>query len=168
TEAQTKSEIKRQIKLCQEEETDLIIVSFHWGIEHTYQPEKKQQRIAHYAIDLGADLILGHHPHVLQGVESYKDKMIVYSLGNFCFGGNTNPSDKDTMIYRQTFVFENGSLSKASSRIIPCSLSSVSTRNNYQPTLLSGKKRARVIHLLNERSQTFQTKVLSSGAIEVE
>ena len=61
------------------------------------------------AIDLGADLVCGHHPHVLQGIEEYKGKNIVYSLGNFCFGGNSAPSDMDSMIFQQTFtISDNG------------------------------------------------------------
>ena len=60
--------------------------------------------LAHLAIDEGADLVIGHHPHVLQGIEKYKGKYIAYSLGNFCFGGNKNPQDKDTMIFQQTFT----------------------------------------------------------------
>ena len=66
--------------------------------------------LAHSAIDNGADLVLGHHPHVLEGIEVYNGKNIVYSLGNFCFGGNSNPSDKDTMIFQQTFTVQNGEL----------------------------------------------------------
>lgn len=59
-------------------------------------------------IDWGADLLVGTHPHVLQGMELYNGKMICYSLGNFCFGGNRNPKDKDTAIYEQTFTFCDG------------------------------------------------------------
>lgn len=66
-------------------------------------PTQTQQELARYTIDNGADLILGHHPHVVQGIEEYKGKFIVYSLGNFMFGGNRNPSDKDTFVFQQTF-----------------------------------------------------------------
>lgn len=55
-------------------------------------------------VDWGADLVLGSHPHVLQGIELYQGKFIVYSLANFCFGGNRNPKDKDTMIFQQQFT----------------------------------------------------------------
>ena len=71
-----------------------------------------QKELAHYAIDQGANLVLGHHPHVLQGIDIYKGCYIVYSLGNFCFGGNTNPADKDTMIFQQTFTFKDDKLKK--------------------------------------------------------
>ena len=76
-----------------------MIASFHWGEEKAEYPNDVQVELAHAAIDAGADLVLGHHPHVLQGIEQYKGKNIVYSLGNFCFGGNMYPSDMDTMIF---------------------------------------------------------------------
>ena len=69
-----------------------------------------QKDLAHYAIDQGANLVIGHHPHVVQGVEKYKNAYIAYSLGNFCFGGNQNPADKDTMIFQQSFTFKNDKL----------------------------------------------------------
>ncbi len=66
-------------------EVDIIIVNIHWGDEYEIQFNKKQQKIAHKFIDAGVDLIIGHHPHVVEGVEKYKGKYIFYSLGNFIF-----------------------------------------------------------------------------------
>ena len=66
------------------------------------RPEEYQRSLGKQYIDAGADLVIGSHPHVLQGIEEYKGKNIVYSLGNFCFGGNSYPSDMDTMIFQQT------------------------------------------------------------------
>jgi poly-gamma-glutamate synthesis protein (capsule biosynthesis protein) len=64
---------------------DVVAVSFHWGQEFHSQPSAFQRHLAHHTVDAGADFIIGHHPHCLQGVESYKDKPIFYSLGNFVF-----------------------------------------------------------------------------------
>lgn len=101
----------------------------------------------------GADLVVGHHPHVLQGIEKYQGKNIVYSLGNFCFGGNKNPSDKDTMIFQQTFTVENGKLAEDDvTNIIPCSLSSESGYNNYQPMVLEGSEKERVLQKIEDFS----------------
>ena len=87
-------------------------------------------------------MVIGHHPHVLQGVEKYNKKYIVYSMGNFCFGGNQNPSDKDTMIFRQTFSVRNGMVGTDDDyEIIPCSISSTSSYNDYCPTPLEGDGR---------------------------
>ena len=83
----------------------VIIVNFHWGIEKQYTPDENQKALAHLAVDEGADLVIGHHPHVLEGIEEYNGKYICYSLGNFCFGGNSTPSDTDSMIVQQTFTF---------------------------------------------------------------
>lgn len=90
--------LRENIAAVKSEGAQLIIVSFHWGSEKENYPDSIQKELAHIAIDEGAHLVLGHHPHVLQGIEVYKGRNIVYSLGNFCFGGNKNPSDKDTII----------------------------------------------------------------------
>ena len=118
---------------------DLVIVSFHWGIEKSSQVTKEQVDLAHLAIDSGADLVLGHHPHVIQKLEKYRGKYILYSLGNFCYGGNNNPKDKDTFIFQQTFVFDeyNQCVDASKARVIPCSVSSIASRNNYCPTPLT-------------------------------
>jgi poly-gamma-glutamate synthesis protein (capsule biosynthesis protein) len=117
---------------------DVIIVSFHWGIERQYTPTKTQTYLGHAAVDAGADLVIGSHTHVLGEVENYNGVNIVYSLGNFCYGGHSNPTDKNTMIFQQDFeVDEDGNIYISDSRIIPCSISSLSWTNNCQPTPIS-------------------------------
>ena len=64
---------------------DIVAVSFHWGVEYAHSPTDRQTKLAHLAIDAGADIVIGSHPHVLQGIEKYKDGLIFYSLGNFVF-----------------------------------------------------------------------------------
>lgn len=105
-----KQDLLDNIASLKEQGAQIIIVSFHWGQEKENVPNDVQVELAHTAIDNGADLVLGHHPHVLQGIEEYKGKNIVYSLGNFCFGGNSAPSDMDTMIFQQTFTVKDGKL----------------------------------------------------------
>lgn len=145
-EAITEATVKETIEKAKSKGADLIITSFHWGIERSYYPNAAQESLARSAIDNGAALVLGHHPHVLQGIERYKGRYIVYSLGNFCFGGNSNPSDKDTMIFRQTFTVKNHKVKKNKAiKVIPCSLSSVSYTNDFQPTILSGTEKTRVL-----------------------
>ena len=117
------------------------------------EPDETQKSLAHRAIDCGADLVVGHHPHVLQAIEYYKGKYIAYSLGNFCFGGNSAPSDMDTMIFQQTFTVENGKLAEDDvTNIIPCSLSSESGYNNYQPMVLEGSEKERVLQKIEDFS----------------
>lgn len=126
---------------------DLVIVSFHWGIEGSPHVSKQQITLGHFVIDSGADLVLGHHPHMIQPVEKYNGKYIAYSLANFCFGGNHNPRDKDTFIYQQTFVFNDDDklVGSSDAKIIPCSVSSVSNRNNFCPTVVEGEAARRVM-----------------------
>ena len=152
---------------------------FHWGIEGENVPESEQVSLAHAAIDAGCDLVIGGHPHVLQGVEYYKNRYICYSMGNFCFGGNTHPADFDTMMYQQTFTFKDGQLvmddaTKAQVDIIPCSVSSSSSINNYQPTPLTGERGSAVVSKLNGFSKklsgspvSFDTELDSSGRATV-
>ncbi|GAA0223029.1 CapA family protein [Metaclostridioides mangenotii] len=149
--------IKKDIDQLKKE-ADLVTVYFHWGVEKENYPTQVQKDFAHFSIDNGADLVVGSHPHVLQGIESYQNKdgetkMIAYSLSNFCFGGNKNPSDKDSMIYQQTFNFEDGKLIDSEEpNIIPCSISSSKIRNNYQPTPLLGAEANRVMNRIKAYS----------------
>ena len=146
-------QVKDNIAKVKSEGADLIIVSFHWGIERDYVPNSHQTTLARLAIDEGADLVCGHHPHVLQGIEVYKGKNIVYSLGNFCFGGNSNPSDKDTMIFQQTFtITKDGVKEDNITNIIPCSLSSEKNRNNYQPTPATSSEATRILNKIEKYS----------------
>lgn len=154
----SKALLDKTIAEAKEQNASLIITSFHWGTEGTQVLNDEQPELAHYAIDLGANLVLGHHPHVLQAIEPYNGAYIVYSLGNFCFGGNTNPKDKDTMIFQQTFIFTDSVLQaeESSVRIIPCSVSSVTDRNDYRPTPQTGDEAERIISRLNEFCSDYQ------------
>ena len=149
-----KDSMEKNIQDLKDEGAQVIIASFHWGEEKAEYPNDVQVELAHAAIDAGADLVLGHHPHVLQGIEQYKGKNIVYSLGNFCFGGNMYPSDMDTMIFQQTFTLKGGKLQVDNvTNIIPCSISSVEDYNNYQPTPAAGEKETEILNKITQRSQ---------------
>ena len=155
-----KEQLKQNIAKVKAEGAQITIVIFHWGNEKEEVPDSNQTTLAHLAIDEGADLVCGHHPHVLQGIEEYKGKNIVYSLGNFCFGGYQYPSDMDTMIFQQTFtVDQNGVKADNVTNIIPCSVSSDSDYNNYQPTPAEGDEAARILNKLQER-----TAMITGGA----
>lgn len=129
-----------------------VVVFYHWGIEREYYANSDQRQLAKFTIDSGADLVMGSHPHVVQGVEEYNGKQIVYSLGNFCFGGNRNPSDTDSMIYSITMNFTDGVYTGDSHEIIPCSITSVKGRNNYQPSILEGTEKQRVLDKIQKYS----------------
>lgn len=154
-----KQDLLDNIASLKEQGAQIIIVSFHWGQEKENVPNDVQVELAHTAIDNGADLVLGHHPHVLQGIEEYKGKNIVYSLGNFCFGGNSAPSDMDTMIFQQTFTVKDGKLQEDNvTNILPCKISSAYEEgyNNYQPILAEGEQKEKIFERLSEYSQKAQ------------
>lgn len=127
------------------EGAELVLVYVHWGVERDYVPRENERSIAHAAIDAGADLVVGGHPHVIQGWEVYQGRYIVYSLGNFCFGGNSNPSDMDCMIFQQTFTLNGSEVERNDDvEFIACSVSSASSYNNYQPTPATGSEKERI------------------------
>ena len=153
-----KQQLEDNINKVKDEGAELVIVIFHWGNEKETVPDSNQTTLGRLAIDLGADLVCGHHTHVLQGVEEYKGKNIVYSLGNFCFGGNSSPSDMNTMIFQQTFTITNDGVQDDNvTNIIPCSISSASDYNNYQPTPAEGDEKTRIMEKIQERSSWIDT-----------
>ena len=160
-------QLKDNIAKVQADGAQLIVVIFHWGNETETVPDSNQTTLGRMAIDLGADLVCGHHPHVLQGIETYKGKNIVYSLGNFCFGGNSSPSDMDTMIYQQTFTIDADGVKKDNvTNIIPCSISSADGYNNYQPTPASGDEASRIKSKIEECSAAIPAADSSSATSE--
>lgn len=149
-----KTELESAIEKAKNKGAELIILSIHWGVEKATEPNSEQIEAAHTAIDCGADLVIGTHPHVLQGFEKYKGKYICYSLGNFSFGGNNAPSDTDTAIFRQTFTLKGNEVVKDDDiEIIPCKISSADGYNNYQPIPATGEKRERIINRLTDYTE---------------
>jgi len=120
----------------------LIIAYFHWGIERDNWPTQYQVYIGRHTIRQGAHLVLGAHPHVLQGIDTYEGWNIVYSLADFSFGGNAGfeeSYDMHTMIFQQTFTFIDGVLQEINkTNIIPAFMSSVRHRNDFRPTVAEG------------------------------
>ena len=162
-------QLKQNIAKVKQDGAQLIVVIFHWGNEKEEVPDENQKTLGHLAIDEGADLVCGHHPHVLQGIEEYKGKNIVYSLGNFCFGGNAYPSDMDTIIFQQTFTIDqNGVKDDNATNIIPCSISSDSDYNNYQPTPAEGEEATRIMQKIQKRSSWIKDGTVSDSETATE
>ena len=144
-EAGAPDQLQEELTKVKERGAWLTVVFFHWGSELETRPDEDQVWLAHLAVDQGADLVLGAHPHVIQPLETYKGRTICYSLGNFCFGGNSNPRDKDTFIYQQTFRFQKGCLLGADpGKVIPCRISSTPDWNDFCPTLVEGEEAERI------------------------
>ena len=147
-------EVRANMAALKEAGADLIIATFHWGEEGSNEVIDWQRELACIAIDEGADLVVGHHPHVLQGIEKYHGTYIAYSLGNFSFGGNSDPVDKDTMIFQQTFtITAEGAELNDDITVIPCSISSTTSHNDYCPTPLEGDEASRVLSKIESFSE---------------
>ena len=144
----------------------IVIALVHWGVNYVVEPTPYMLDLGHRLIDMGYDLVLGNHAHILQGMEMYKGRMIVYNLGNFCYGGNKNPKDKDSGIFQQTFTLVDGELQMdADIKFIPCSLSSVSYKNDYHPVVLEGDEAIRVIEKINGYSSVFGFTLAENGTL---
>lgn len=148
-----KDQIRSCIQKLKDQDVNMIVAVFHWSNELVEYPDENQLELGAFAVDEGADLVVGHHPHIVQGVGEYKGKTIAYSLGNFCFGGNSSPSDMDTMILQMKYTFVGGEMVDSERTIIPCSISSESYYNNYQPTVLTGDEAERVLEKIRGRIQ---------------
>ncbi|WP_238483673.1 CapA family protein [Anaerosporobacter faecicola] len=132
------------------ENNDFVVVYVHWGIEKNDKPEEYQRTMAQQYIDAGADLVIGSHPHVLQGIEYYKGKPIVYSLGNYVFGHTIN----QTVLLEVTINKEN----TCNLRVIPCE-----AQDAYTHSIQAGEKSKQFYQYYEDIS--FGIKVDESGNI---
>lgn len=127
-----------------------VITVMHAGTEYASEPDSYQQQIVKRALDCGTDLIIGHHPHVVQGWEERNGVPVVYSLGNCVFGGNTNPKDHDALAVQAELSFREGELEEITLHFYPISVSGEAGRNNYSPVLLEGADAERVLKKMED------------------
>lgn len=139
--------IQSQIKAIKDS-CDLIVTAFHWGEELSLYPKSYQRFYAHKVIDLGADIVIGHHPHVIQGIEFYKGKFIAYSLGNYVFGSFSRKVSY-SIIFRMRYD-QQGLLY---AELIPIDV--YNPRVHLCPVVIKGEKRLSIIKELNNISQKF-------------
>lgn len=128
-----------------EDSVDFTVASFHWSAEKRESPKDYQIYFAHLAIDSGADLVLGHHPHVLQGLEIYKNRLIAYSLGNFAFGSYSSYA-VDSIILK-AYLSDEGLFY---AQCIPINVDN--SEIEFQPAVLDGERKKRVIEKLQQLS----------------
>ena len=131
-----KGRVDSIINQMRSDNADIIVANFHGGEENSYIPNQRQIDAARLAIDCGADIVIQHHSHVLQGVEYYKNRPIAYSLGNFVFGANRNPSDKRSIIFQVLIDISNNDY-KFTHKKIPVMISGCTSHNNFQPVIIS-------------------------------
>ena len=123
-----------------------VITVMHAGTEYSYSPpDRYQDQIVKRAAKCGSDLVIGHHPHVVQGYAVVDGMPVVYSLGNCSFGGTTHARDSDALAVQARLAFESGALSGMTLRFYPLSITSDERYNNYSPCLLSGEDAERVL-----------------------
>lgn len=135
--------VLEKVREMQQADCDLIILYFHSGIEYATAPEAWLVRVFHTLIDAGVDIIASSHPHVIQPMEVYNGKPILYSLGNFCFGGNLHPP-KDTVVYQAVYQLEDGSIGERRDVLIPCATHEGDV-NDYRPRIVTDEEKRQEI-----------------------
>ncbi|MCM1264645.1 MAG: CapA family protein [Candidatus Gastranaerophilales bacterium] len=126
--------------------SDYQIVYFHGGKEGIYEPETWKINACHKLVDAGADLVIGNHPHRLQPLEIYKNVNIIYSLGNFCFGGNNHMVSNRTIIYKTILKIKDGKLVQEETCLIPCYVQDDSKyQNNWQPDIIKNEEERKLV-----------------------
>ena len=132
-----------------------VITVMHAGTEYSRRPpDAYQKQIVSRAVQCGSCLIVGHHPHVVQGLDVVDGVPVVYSLGNCSFGGNVNPKDKDALVLQAVLSFREGALRGITLRFCPISVTSAEEGNNYSPRFLTGEDAERVLEAMRKSTGT--------------
>ena len=141
-----KEEISR---LKRDEGVDAVVFTFHAGQEYGKHRLQRQVDFAQYVIDAGADLVIMHHPHVVQGMDIYKNRTVCYSLGNFAFGGNASVKAIETVVVDAALTFDDdGTYLGQQLTLYPANISGTYPQNNFQPVLVSGDAAQAVMKLI--------------------
>ena len=137
-----------------EEDSDFQIVFYHGGKEGVHTPEPWKQRASRRLVQEGADLVLGNHPHVLQPRESYEGVDIVYSMGNFCYGGSKKPENRTIIYELKLHINGDGTLGEKAGTIIPCYVYT-GELNNYCPAVIEEETvRQKVLDFMDGKTDT--------------
>ncbi len=154
----SKEMLKNYFRKADQLGADIKILCVHWGKNYEKNYDCDQKKFGHMAVDLGADLILGHHPHILQGIEMYKKVPIVYSLGNFCYAGKKKLGNEiNTMIFQMEYQFNGKILCGTKYKIIPVYMSSKNPQNTYRPTIVTDlKEKTKIINLIYSLSKNLK------------
>ena len=150
--------ITKRIETLREQGAQIVIVSLHWGVEEQSKPNSGQQSLAKYCIDAGADVVYGHHPHVLQTVQFYKGKPIFYSTGNFTFGAMSD-CDPDTGIFQLRYALVDGEPVLQRFSVVPCRTQG---SGQFRPRLLTDEDemvamRKKLVHRTKTKNMTTVT-----------
>ena len=147
-----KKDISKDVRELRAAGCQIVIASFHWGSEYRADYTAEQRTIGRAALAAGADVVVGHHPHVLQGVEQRNGRYILYSLGNLVFGGNVDPDDKDALAARLTFTVYEDHADAPTLTLVPLRLTEQKKGTDYRPVPAEGDEAARILNRVLKRS----------------
>lgn len=151
-----KKDITKDVKALRDMGCQIVIASFHWGSEYREDFTGEQRSIGRAAIKAGADIVVGHHPHIVQGIESYEDSYILYSVGNLVFGGNVDPDDRDAYAARVTFTVHEDYAEAPEVTIVPLRLTALKAGTDYRPVIAEGDEADRIVNRILKRSSNMK------------
>lgn len=163
--------IQQRINKLRENGCELIVVSLHWGRETQPWQESWQMKYARKVIDMGADIIWGHHPHVLQPVQFYKGGLILYSTGNFTFGTMSSSVDRDTGIFQVAVEKTDAGVELKQLTVIPCTTTGQGDYRPYEFTDQKDRERVfkKLIYARNtENMQNLPASFIETGVVQIE
>ena len=147
-----KKDIRRDVEALREAGCQIVIATFHWGSEYREDFTAEQRNIGRAALDAGADVVVGHHPHIVQGVEQRDGRYILYSLGNLVFGGNVDPTDRDALAAQLSFTVYPDHAEKPVLTLIPLRLTEQEKGTDYRPVIAGEEDAERILHRILRRS----------------
>ena len=151
-----KKDISKDVKALRDMGCQIVIASFHWGSEYRDDFTGEQRTIGRAALRAGADIVVGHHPHIVQGIEQYEDSYILYSVGNLVFGGNVDPDDRDAYAARVTFTVHEDRAEAPEVTIVPLRLTALKDGTDYRPVLAEGEEADRIVSRILKRSSNMK------------
>jgi len=150
---ENKAYVYREIQELMEKGCDAIVYSCHWGTEYSPEHNKRQERMAQYAANSGANIVVGTHPHVVQGVENLEGCAVLYSLGNLVFGGTHELQTFDAVLARVTLRFDDDNRYLGTEiELLPVLTSGSKPANDFRPVLAAGEDAARILGLVQNDS----------------
>lgn len=144
---------QNEIAKLKEAGCDYIVYTIHAGKEYSRQQNDLQTEMARAIIDAGANLVVGSHPHVVQGIEHYKEGLILYSLGNFIFGGNLKLKEFEGLIAQVELRFDQGGLSHTALNLIPVLTTGARPDNDFRPIPAKGEDAITILRHVQAASQ---------------
>ena len=151
-----KKDISKDVKALRDMGCQIVIASFHWGSEYRDDFTGEQRTIGRAAIRAGADIVVGHHPHIVQGIEAYEDSYILYSVGNLVFGGNVDPDDRDAYAARVTFTVHEDRADAPEVATVPLRLTALKDGTDYRPVIAKGDEANRIVNRILKRSSNMK------------